>query len=966
MNKPLASFAPVLVAGVSRAVAFTADGEIVEMPPREMARHLGLHRPRDGGLFEQAPPILCHAPATARRLGVPVFPARDALELFAFVCPAKFCLPTPRGLADALGLTVASGLVAEAEALQAAVGALLDRLAKLDGEALREAAETARVMARAGWAWGPECMAALNAVMPQAAAPEPGQTSLSPLRVWMKLKEWQDEPPPPPPSALPVAPEEARERLADLVGHGREARPQQSDYAAAASDAFAPRDQAGEPRIVLAEAGTGTGKTLGYIAPASLWAEKNKGAVWLSTYTRNLQRQLDTELDRLHPDPLEKASRVVIRKGRENYICLLNLEEQVNRAAVTPRETIPTALMTRWARATRDGDMVGGDFPSWLAQLMGYAPTLGLADRRGECIYAACDHWRKCFIEKTVRRARHADIVVANHALVMAQAALTGLDDANVPTRYVFDEGHHLFDAADSAFAAHLGGRETAEMRRWLLGAETTGGRPSRARGLQKRIGDLFAGDVEAEGLLADALRAARALPGDGWQKRLAEDAALSGNPRGATENFLALIRQQVIARAPDAEAGYSIEAEKSPLIGGLAEAAVALDEALIALQSPIAKLGAKLARFLDEKADELDTATRQRIEGALKSLERRAAIPLAAWRAMLATIDEDAPPDFADWFSVERLDGREVDVGLHRHWVDPTVPFARDVLAPSHGALITSATLRDSGPDRNEDWTSADARSGAKHLPHAVSRIAVPSPFDYPNCTRVLVVTDVAKANPAAVASAYRSLFLASGGGALGLFTSIARLRDVHSRIAPALEDADITLLAQHVDGLDTGTLVDIFRAEEDSCLLGTDAVRDGVDVPGRALRLIVFDRVPWPRPDILHKARRQVFGGKGWDEALARFKLKQAYGRLIRRAGDTGVFVMLDSALPSRLAAAFPPGVTVQRLGLADAVAEIRNFFANSGVSPTAEPAPKAAQDTPPHFDDIPPPDFPPEDLP
>ncbi|HEY4135309.1 MAG TPA: ATP-dependent DNA helicase [Alphaproteobacteria bacterium] len=947
----LASFAPVLVTGISRAVTVTADGEIVEMPPREMARHLGLHRPQDGGLFEGAPPILCHAPATTRRLNVPQFPARDVLELFAFVCPARFCLPTPRGVAEALGLTVGAGLLAEAEALQAAAGLLLDRLAKLEGEPLREATEIARAMTRVGWAWGPECMAALGTVAP-AEAPVVGQTSLGPLRVWMKLREWQDEPPPAPPGHLPVDPEEARERLADMIGQNqdgtaREARPQQSDYAAAASAAFAPRDAAGDPRVVLAEAGTGTGKTLGYIAPASLWAEKNKGAVWLSTYTRNLQRQLDVELDRLHPDPLEKASRVVIRKGRENYLCLLNLEEQVNRAAVTPRETVATALMARWARATRDGDMVGGDFPSWLAQLLGYAPTLGLTDRRGECIYAACDHWRKCFIEKTVRRARHADIVVANHALVMAQAALAGLDDANVPTRYVFDEGHHLFDAADSAFAAHLGGRETAELRRWLLGAETTSGRPSRARGLQKRIGDLFAGDGEAEDLLTTALRAARALPGDGWQKRLAEDQALSGVPRGATEVFLGFVRQQVLARAPDAEAGYSLEAEKTPLIGGLAAAALALDEALQALQTPIAKLGAKLARMLDEKSDELDTTTRQRLEGALKSLERRAAMPLVAWRAMLATVDDDAPPDFADWFSVERIDGREVDVGLHRHWVDPTTPFARYVLEPSHGALITSATLRDSGPlaadadPANENWQSAEARSGARHLPTPAQHISVPSPFDYAACTRVLVVTDVAKANPAAVASAYRSLFLASGGGALGLFTSIARLRDVHSRIAPALEDADITLLAQHVDGLDTGTLVDIFRAEEDSCLLGTDAVRDGVDVPGRALRLIVFDRVPWPRPDILHKARRQAFGGKAWDETLARLKLKQAYGRLIRRAGDAGVFVMLDSALPSRLATAFPPGVAVQRLGLAEAVTEIRNFFASPGVSNPTKPA-------------------------
>ena len=123
MNKPTsikmtASFAPVLVAGISRAVAITADGEIVEMPPREMARHLGLHRPHgnkagDSGLFENAPPLLCHAPAIARRLNVPVFPARDLLELYAFVSPAKFCLPTPRGLAETLGLAVASGLLAE-------------------------------------------------------------------------------------------------------------------------------------------------------------------------------------------------------------------------------------------------------------------------------------------------------------------------------------------------------------------------------------------------------------------------------------------------------------------------------------------------------------------------------------------------------------------------------------------------------------------------------------------------------------------------------------------------------------------------------------------------------------------------------------------------------------------------------------------------------------------------------------
>jgi ATP-dependent DNA helicase DinG len=172
-----------------------------------------------------------------------------------------------------------------------------------------------------------------------------------------------------------------------------------------------------------------------------------------------------------------------------------------------------------------------------------------------------------------------------------------------------------------------------------------------------------------------------------------------------------------------------------------------------------------------------------------------------------------------------------------------------------------------------------------------------------------------------------------------LGLFTAIRRLKEVQARLARPLEDAGLPLYAQHVDGMDTATLVDIFRAEENACLLGTDAVRDGVDVPGRSLRLIVFDRVPWPRPDILHKARREVFrkdagGGRGndrYDDMITRFRLKQAYGRLIRRADDRGVFVLLDSRTPTRLLRAFPAGVTIERTGIAQAVAGVREFLSS-----------------------------------
>src|SRR5260370_21311510 len=124
------------------------------------------------------------------------------------------------------------------------------------------------------------------------------------------------------------------------------------------------------------------------------------------------------------------------------------------------------------------------------------------------------------------------------------------------------------------------------------------------------------------------------------------------------------------------------------------------------------------------------------------------------------------------------------------------------------------------------------------------------------------------------------------------------------------------------HEAGETRVSLGDICRAEEHSCLLGTDAVRDGVDVPGRSLRLIVFDRVPWPRSDILHRARKAAWkaagaGANAYDDMLARLRLKQAYGRLIRRADDRGLFVMLDSRLPSRLLGAFPAGASIQRVG-------------------------------------------------
>ncbi len=933
--------APSVVAGVGRAAILTPDGELLDLPAVEAA----------SVLRSLPPPLLVHAPATLRRLGLRAMPCFDLLELFAFVLPARAAAPTPRGLALALDIRPpAPGLAAAASLLPDIAQALLARLAAgRDLPLNREAAALAGRMGQAGWAWADLVAAALAGQKP-AAPPPAGATgsggasgSSEPLRVWRRLPEWEEVAPLPPPACHPVPPAEARLRLAAMLGPDAEQRPGQSDYAAAAAAAFAPRETRGDPHFVLAEAGTGTGKTLGYIAPASLWAERNKGPVWISTFTRHLQRQVEAELARLHPDPAERRRRVVVRKGRENYLCLLNFEDAVNASALSaPASAVPLGLVARWTLATSDGDIQGGDLPGWFSELFGTGVAAGLADRRGECIHAACPHWRRCFVEHTIRRARSAELVVANHALVMAQAAWGGIDDNTVPVRYVFDEGHHVFDAADGAFAAEFSGIEAAELRRWLLGAE--GGR-SRARGVRRRLEELVAARPALEAPLEAALQAARALPPPGWSARLHEQTPdLAGTEPGRqnpSEAFLRVARRQVLARTQgDAEPGArsSDECDLFPAGPGLPEAAADLDRALARLAAPLRTLADRLAARLEDEAEELDAAMRNRIEAACRSIRRRALDRLTAWQAMLRGVATDPPepgtrPQHVMFLRLDRREGREVDVGLHRHWLDPTVPFALSLAQPAQGLLVTSATLRDAGVgDPETEWAAAEARVGATHLPSPAMRVAVASPFDYAGQTRAFVVTDVNGRDPGALAAAYRALFLAAGGGGLGLFTAIARLRAVHARIAPALEEAGIPLLAQHVDPMDNATLVDIFRTEEESCLLGTDAMRDGVDVPGRSLRLVVFERVPWPRPDILHRERRVHLadGNPGaYDDRIVRFRLRQAFGRLIRSATDRGVFLLLDRQTPTRLLSAFPPQVLVRRVGLAEAVAETRAFL-------------------------------------
>ena len=425
---------------------------------------------------------------------------------------------------------------------------------------------------------------------------------------------------------------------------------------------------------------------------------------------------------------------------------------------------------------------------------------------------------------------------------------------------------------------------------------------------------DVASYDDEGGRALDAAIEAARSLPSEGWLQRLVE-----GAPFGPVEGLLAEVRGTVYARAKAQEAGYGLETELAEPDGSLVSAAAAAGEILESLQKPLAALARRLEAVLEDAPDWLDAQARARVEGAIRGLAWRRET-LAAWIALLGRIGGEADPEFVDWLAVERVDGREYDVAVHRRWLDPTKPLAGIVMAPADGVLVTSATLRG-----GEGWPAAEARTGALHLAGAARHFEAQSPFDYAACSEVLIVTDLKQGDIAALAGGYARLIEAARGGTLGLFTAIQRLKAVHARIADRLARAGLPLLAQHVDPIDAGTLVDIFRDDPRTSLLGTDALRDGVDVPGELLRLVVMERVPWPRPTVLHAARRMAGGGSAYDDRVVRARLAQAFGRLIRRHSDCGVFVILSAAMPSRLLSAFPPEVPIHRVPLEVAIARV-----------------------------------------
>lgn len=346
---------PALCVNGENGILFTNDGELITLPHKDIPP-----------LIRNKAVMVCHAPYTKNRLGFEEFFIFDVLELFAFAHPTLFCVPTPVGLCNTLGIAPPDNFEDYPFALMDIARTLLQNLQEDPYSELADPVKIASVMGLKGkgWPWSQYVCSALG----QEYDPQAEVLSRTAMNVWKHLPEWGEEPPEPPSAHENVSAKEAQDKLTELLSVGDrafETRPGQEAYCQSVRTMFEPMAEDENPHIVLAEAETGVGKTLGYLAPSSVWADKNEGAVWISTYTKNLQRQIDNELDRLYPHPVVKDAYVAVRKGRENYLCLLNLEEAAASAGLSynPRHAISAGIMARWAIATSNGDLSGSDFP---------------------------------------------------------------------------------------------------------------------------------------------------------------------------------------------------------------------------------------------------------------------------------------------------------------------------------------------------------------------------------------------------------------------------------------------------------------------------------------------------------------------------------------------------------------------------------------------------------------------------
>ena len=653
-----------------------------------------------------------------------------------------------------------------------------------------------------------------------------------------------------------------------------EDRPGQRDMAAFIADVY------NDGGIALLEAGTGVGKSFAYLVPAIEWARLNGERTVVSTNTINLQEQLVGKDLPILSHAFSTGDRTVtfaLLKGWRNYLCLSRLEQARagQDSLFDGARGAELEAIAGWASRTADGSL------SDLVAEPSSDVWDAVAAESDLCTRLKCPHFDRCFVFAARRRAAEADVVVVNHHLLASDLAVRIASDnwqeaAVLPPyrRLVLDEAHHLEDVA----AQHLGTQVSMIGVQRLLGRLERNGRgllPTLAAELSSHDDLLGAASRDLLGrTVLDALGAARRWA-DELFGRLARrlDAEQGAAP---------------VLRLTDAFAGDDVWRE------GLD---VALDNLLIAFS----KLRDGVETIADRLSIDDPAEMRTRLIGELRGVVRRLDSAAEGLKATLQPVGYRPPVGPAvRW--MERRGRRTPNLTLSAVPLDLASVLKEALFDRVETVILTSATLAAGG-----EFTFLEERLGLSLPPSRVTvREILPSPFDFGAQCVFGIPTDIPEprddesGHGAAVARVLLELAHASDGGIFALFTSHGQLRRTADAIRGSVA-ARWPLLVQGEGQRDQ--LLRRFRDAGSAILLGTDSFWEGVDVPGRALRVLILAKLPFKVPsEPLTAARLERLTEAGVDGfthylvPLAALKLKQGFGRLIRTKSDVGAVVLLD----------------------------------------------------------------------
>ena len=648
--------------------------------------------------------------------------------------------------------------------------------------------------------------------------------------------------------------------------------------------------------VGLIEAGTGVGKSLGYLVPALRWAAESGERTVVSTNTITLQEQLTgKDLPFLEKALTDQKVRFALLKGWRNYLCLLRLEQARLQGPVLFDDGAQAelAMLEQWAEQTTDGSVAD------LASQPRSEVWDEVAAEGDLCTRLRCPHFDKCFVFKARRAAAQADVIVVNHHLLMADLAVRRAsqrwDEAAVLPAYkrlIIDEGHHLEDAA----ADHLGqsvSRSGLERLFARLERRGKGLLPALERALSKGNDLLSVASLD--------LVRARLLP----------------------SLFAARDKSTVLCDLLGTWLGSQRE-KQVRLTDSFAEDPIwraGLGAALDDLLAEIELLGDGLRMVRDRlETDEQRAEELAPLLNEVRGVARRLQTSGDALRAALKPDREGLPR--VRWLE---LRGSDRNVGATAVPLDLAPVLREDLFRRLETTIITSATLA-----VGDGFEFITRRLGLDDEELEPITASLASPFDYPRQAMLAIPSDFPAPNTDGVRHLQRTIDAAAdliefaGGGVFVLFTSH---RDV-KEAARALRERGVA--GRHpmlVHGeAPRDDLLRRFREHGDAVLIGTASFWEGVDVPGRALRGLVLGRIPFRVPtEPITAAQCEAIEAEGRDSFSeymiphAALRLKQGFGRLIRTATDRGAVVICDPRVVTkgygrRLIEGLPPATRIQ----------------------------------------------------